>query len=123
MNSVANYFNVNVKIRIGSVLKSTDVRTQVSSRYSENSSHTHPHTTAYNHTQPRTTMYNHTQLHPSAHIRTNPCTSAHICAHPCTKAHILADGLNLINYMKLHVNRPNTKKARKKIETKLEKFV
>ena len=33
---------VGKKIRIGYVLKSADVRTQVSSRYSENSSHTHP---------------------------------------------------------------------------------
>ena len=44
------------KNRIGYILKSADVRTQVSSRYSENSSHTHQHTYSQ--------------------------TSAHFCAYP-----------------------------------------
>ena len=89
-----------LKIRIGYVLKSADVRTQVSSRYSENSSHTYLCTSTHPHAQLRT----------PAHTRTHPCTSPHIPAH----------GLNLINHMKLHVNRPNTKKARQKKEKRKE---
>ena len=86
------------KIRIGYVLKSADVRTQVCSRYSENSSHTYP-----------------CRAHPHipTHNRAHPHTPAHTHTHPCTPPHIPAHGLNLINHMKLHVNRPNTKKARK----------
>ena len=52
-----------------------------------------------------------THAHPripytSTHTHVHVCTLAHTCAHPCTPAtpHILADALNLINHMKLHVN-------------------
>ena len=57
-----------------------DVRTLVSSRYSENSSQKHPRIPTYT------------------------------CANPCTP-HIPAYTLNLINHMKLHLNRGNRKKA------------
>ena len=57
-----------IKIRIGYVLKSADVGTLFSSRYSEKSSHTH------------------TRRHPrtSAHTSEHHCTLAHTCAHPPT---------------------------------------
>ena len=86
------------KIRIGYVLKSADVRTQVSSSYSENSSR----------------KYLCTSTHPNAQLR----IPAHTCTHPCTSPHIPTHDLNLINHMQLHVNRPNTKKARKQEERK-----
>ena len=76
------------KIRIGYVLKSADVRTQVSSRYSENSSQTHP------------------------------CTSAHTQAHPQIPTYTHAQPHTYLNHIKLHVNRPNTKKARSKKKEK-----
>ena len=60
----------NKKIRIGYVLKSADVRTQVSSRYSENSSHTHPCTSEHTHTHPRTFAY--TCTHPHTHTCSFP---------------------------------------------------
>ena len=58
------------KIRIGYVLKSVDVRTLVSSRYSENSSHT----------QPCIPMHN-------AHPCVSACTWIHTIAHPCIPKH------------------------------------
>ena len=64
------------KIRIGYVLKSADVETLFSSRYSENSSlaHTrrHPHTF--------------TPVHTCAHLCT-PTHTAHTSAHLCTPMH------------------------------------
>ena len=131
-----------MKIRIGYVLKSADVRTQVSSRYSENSSHTYPCTSAHPHAQPCT----------SAHTRTHPCTPAHICAHPCIPAqscvpqftfeqthtrthpctpektsHIpaAAHGLNLINSYQIRVNRKmgEDRKIERKIERKIDRKI
>ena len=93
------------KIHIGYVLKSQDVRTQVSGRNSENSSHTHVHTRAYPHTpmytstNPSVQSYTHTLLRIPAHFHvymdtpvhtqiyqrtpTNTCTySTHTCWCP-----------------------------------------
>ena len=122
------------KIRIGYVLKSADVLTLVSRRYSENSSNTHtcrhPRTFAHYHTHPCTPVHTTpTQSHPhtcmylcvhlcmTMHTRAHPSTPEHTQAHPSTPAHahthqhtpmhiphIPADALNLINHMKLHVN-------------------
>ena len=39
---VVYVYNYKNKIRIGNILKSIDVRTLASSRYSKNSSHAHP---------------------------------------------------------------------------------
>ena len=82
------FWNID-KIRIGYVLKSADVRTLVSSRYSENSSNTYPHTPVHTCTLPRT-------------------PTPHIPAH----------ALNLINHMKLHVNKVNRKMAEKRKKEK-----
>ena len=54
------------KIRIGNVLKSTDIGTLFSRRNSEN----HP-----------------THMCIPMHIHTYPCISTHTSAHPCTPAH------------------------------------
>ena len=62
---VAEMLFLKPKIRIGYVLKSADVGTLFSSRYSENSSHAHTH------------------RHP--HTFTHTC--AHTCAHLCTPAY------------------------------------
>ena len=77
------------KIHIGYILKSADIRTLVFKRYSENSSH--PHIPAPTHAYPL--IPTHTQ-------------------------HIPANALNLINHMKLYVNRPNSKKTWKIERTK-----
>ena len=137
------------KIRIGYVLKSADVGTLFSRRNSENSSHTHAYTHAYPRTHQCTPMHTRTHLHTPAHTHaypstpahtrtlahtcTHPCTPVHTCAHPRTPTHthghmhtphtyplMPADTLNLINNTKLHVNRPNTKKAREKQRKKKE---
>ena len=57
-NSTYSIYNITMKnqalltkIHIGYVLKSADVRTQVSSRYSENSSHTYLCTSTHLHAQ------------------------------------------------------------------------
>ena len=65
----------------------------------------------------------HTCAHPGTptHNCAHPYTLSHTRTHPCTSPHIPAHGLNLINHMKLHVNRPNTKKARKQESKKKEK--
>ena len=59
------------KIRIGYILKSADVETLFSRRYSENSSHTHTH------------------RHPSTstHTRAHHCTLKHTHAHQCKPTH------------------------------------
>ena len=88
--------NYKIKIHIGYVLKSADVRTQASGMYSENSSHTYPCT--------------------SEHTRAHSSTPAHI------RIHIPAHFLNLINHIKLYINRPNTKMAdRRKKEKRRNK--
>ena len=60
------------KIHIGYILKSADIRTLVSRRNSENSSHTHAHTRSY-----------HKHPHIPTHTRTHPCTPMHTRTHPC----------------------------------------
>ena len=76
------------KIRIGYVLKSADVGTLFSSRYSENSSHAHtrrhPHT--FTHTCAHQCTVVHTYAHPPiprtpAHTHTHSCIPAHTRAH------------------------------------------
>ena len=74
-----------LKIRIGYVLKSADVRTQVSSRYTENSFQTHLHTPMHTQLHPHTLA--HTPAHTSMHTRTHPHTPVHTCTHPRTPAH------------------------------------
>ena len=69
------------KIHIGYVLKSQDVRTQVSGRNSENSSHTHVHTRAY----PHTPM--HTSTNPSVHPHAIVHTCTLLCIHGHTRTH------------------------------------
>ena len=71
---ISNYIvssQILLKIRIGYVLKSADVGTLFSSRYSENSSHTHTH------------------RHPSTstHTRAHHCTLKHTHAHQCKPMH------------------------------------
>ena len=83
------------KIRIGYILNSADVKTQVSSQYSENSSHTHPHIPAHTHAYPFIPAY--------------PCTPTHTLTH---MPHISTHALNLINHMKILVNRVNGKMAK-----------
>ena len=68
-----------VKIHIGYVLKSAEVRTLVSRRYSENSSHIPMQTIAHTHRNPCILM--HTCTHPSTDARTS--------IHPCTPAQTL----------------------------------
>ena len=69
------------KIRIGYVLKSADVGTLFSSRYSENSSHTHSQTPTHFYTHLRT------PVHTCAHLSTL-YTPAHTRAHLCIPTHI-----------------------------------
>ena len=96
------------KIRIGYILKSADVLTLVSRRYSENSSntltgrhprtsadfHTHPctpahtaqtrahkHTPTQTHTHPCTCMYTHTHPQPPTYMYVHLHTHPHTCAH------------------------------------------
>ena len=64
------------KIRIGYVLKSTDVGTLFSSRYSENSS--------------------------QAHTRRHPHTLTHTCAHQCTLVHTNAHSPALLTPAHTH---------------------
>ena len=101
------------KIRIGYVLKSADVRTLFSRRNSENSL-TPTHTCALTKTcsNPRTPMHTCAHMHTPIHARAYPRTSAHTCTLEHAP-HKHTHALNLINHMKLHVNRPNTKKTRK----------
>ena len=72
------------KICIGYVLKSADVLTLVSRRYSENSSNTHTcrHlcTSSDFHTHPCTPAH-------TPHTRTHKHTPTHTCIHPCTCMH------------------------------------
>ena len=129
----------NKKIRIGYVqLKSADVRTLFSGRNSENSLtpvhtrahqctpthsriHTHLPTQAHTcknlHKPTRTHANLHLPPHMPAHTRTYQRTPAHTHAYSHT-LHIYT--LNLINQIKLHVNRPNTKKTRKEDRKKME---
>ena len=99
------------KIRIGYKLKSAEVRTLVSRRYSENSSHTQSPLPMHTHVQPHTCVHFHyTQAH--------PCT-VHTCAHsqtPMHTPHIPAHALNLMNHMKLYINRPNIKRREREKE-------
>ena len=98
------------KIRIGYVLKSAEVRTLVSRRYSENSSHTHP-------------VHTHVYMHTPEHFHTYPGPPPHSQAYPCTithTPHIPTNALNLINHMKFYINRPNTKKATNRERKKKE---
>ena len=74
-----------LKIRIGYVLKSADVRTQVSSRYTENSFQTHLHTPMHTQLHPHTLA--HTPAHTSMHTRAHPHTPVHTRTHPHTPAH------------------------------------
>ena len=70
--------------------------------------HNHAHIHVYLGAHPCT--YAHTHAHTCAHLRTN----AHTRTHPGIPAHtpqIPADTINLINHVKLYINRPNTKKA------------
>ena len=82
------------KIRIGYVLKSADVRTLVSSSYSEYSSQKHLYILRF------------TCVH--------PFTFTHTCATP----HMPTHTPNLINHMKFHVNRGNRKNAEENIKKK-----
>ena len=97
-NRVMIFYNLNSikKIHIGYVLKSADVLTLVSRRYSENSSNTH--TCRHQCTS--------AHFHTHMHTRTHPRTCMYTCAHPHSAhtPHIPTDALNLINHMKLHVN-------------------
>ena len=98
------------KIRIGYVLKSAEVRTLVSNRYSEDSSRIHPrisiHTCAYLCTPMYTCIHLNTPTQTRAHLHipkhtcahqhtsgytcTHPCTPAYTCAHLCAPAHSCA---------------------------------
>ena len=88
------WFNLK-KIRIGYLLKSADVLTLVSWRYSENSSNTHtcrhPRTFAHYHTHPCTPAHT-TPTHPHTpnYTHIHVCTFACTCAQPCTPAHTWA---------------------------------
>ena len=81
------------KIHIGYILKSADIRTLVSRRNSENSSHTHAYTHAYPKTSGHQRTPRYTQVYPGTppYTRTHPCTPVQppFCPlpHPCTPAH------------------------------------
>ena len=118
------------KIRIGYVLKSTEVRTLVSRVYSANSSHTHTHTLTraspcilaytYLFTQTHTCgqsipmhtwAHSHPQAHPQKHLGTpvntitHHRTPPHTCTHPQKPVHtpyIPAHALNVINHEIIH---------------------
>ena len=118
-----------LKIRIGYVLISADIRTLFSRRNSENSltpAHTsaHPHTSmhiyAHKHlpTQAHTCKNLYEPMHTCAHLHmlTHACAFPRIPRHTCTHPTNTHLSLNLITHMKLHVNRTNTKKTRKEGE-------
>ena len=109
------------KIRIGYVLKSAEVRTLVSRRYSENSSHTQSHLpeqTHYTsiHTPKDTNTHLLTKAYPGilgpsthpdtpGHTSEQPRTPPHSCTHPQTPLrtpYIPAHALNVINYEIIH---------------------
>ena len=79
----------------------------------------HTHTPAPTHTTHRPAHTSTTHLRKPAYIHAYLHMPKHACAyppHPHTHPHtphILTHALNLINHMKLHVYRPNTKKTRK----------
>ena len=63
----------------------------------------------------------HTPVHSrKPNARAYPRTSVHTCTLEHTP-HKHTHALNLINHMKLHVNRPNTKKTRKEEEDRKKK--
>ena len=62
------------KFRIGYILKSADIRTQVSSRYSENSSHSYLCTSRHPHAQLCTPIHTLTHPHTPMHIPTHTCS-------------------------------------------------
>ena len=95
--------------------------------------HTHAYIFTCTHTCPHTyeNLYkpSHT-MHTPTHTRTYPRIPVHTCTHlhtpihtrtHTTCAHKHTHALNLINHMKLHVNRPNTKKTRKEEEDRKKK--
>ena len=80
---------------------------------------THPRIPMHPWTQPHTPTHACTQPRPPAYTRTHPCTPVHTRTHSCTLAHtphIHTHALNLIDHMKLYVNRPNTKKQERERE-------
>ena len=94
-----------IKIRIRYVLKSADVGTLFSSKYSENSSHAHtrrhPHTFTHTCAHPPT-------LRTPAHTHTHPCILAHTHTYSRTPAVVVelivvvvvvVDEFELINHM------------------------
>ena len=81
---------------------------------------TSTHTWAHLHTPTQTRVHPLTITHTSTYTWAHPRTSAHkpgmSRTYPCTPAYtpqIPTDAINLINHMKLYINRPNTKKARR----------
>ena len=126
--------NNDKKIRIGYILKSAEVRTLVSRRYSENSSRTNlckmtstrihlniltytcalPHTPKYTHAYQSTPLHTFAHQHPPAHTHTNPHIPVHT-PHRTTHAH------NLINHMILYINKPNTKTGEEEEEDRKRK--
>ena len=113
----SEWFEFLNKICIGYVLKSADVLTLVSRRYSENSSNTHtrrhsctssdfhtqsctpahtPHTRTHKHTpthtciHPCTCMHNHIHPRTCIYTCTHLCTPVHTCANLCTPVHTYA---------------------------------
>ena len=101
------------------VSKSSDARTIFSRRrpeYTHEQSCTHPCIPG----RTPTHKLSMSPAHTCAHLRTN----AHTCTHPGIPAHtpqIPADTINLINHVKLYINRPNTKKADRQIEDRKKK--
>ena len=112
------------KIRIAYVLKSADVETLFSSRYSENSSHAHtrrhPHT--FTHTCAHQCTLVHTYAHPPtlrtpAHTHTHSCIPAH--THSSSRTH--SSSSRWVWTDQSYVIRPNTKKADRKKERRKRK--
>ena len=82
------------KIRIGYVLKSANVLTLVSRKYSENSSNTHtrrqPRTSANFYTHTCTPTPTHVRVCTPTHTITHPRTCMYTCTHLCTPVHTRA---------------------------------
>ena len=122
------------KIRIGYILKSADVGTLFSSRYSENSSHAHTrrHSHTFTHTCAHYCTIVHTYAHPPilrtpTHTHAHPFIPAHTQTYPHTHAHMRSSSRTHSSSSRWvwtdqsYVIRPNTKKAdRRKKERKKE---
>ena len=95
-----------IKIRIRYVLKSADVGTLFSSKYSENSSHAHTrrHPLTFTHTCAHQCTLVHNYAYPPT-LRTHTHTRAHTHTHLCTPAVVVelivvvVDESELINRM------------------------